>query len=40
MDQFAHEQGIAVVYPQGLVNSIGYTRGMLGLTGIFQILMM
>ena len=30
MDQFAHEQGIAVVYPQGLVNSIGYTSWNVG----------
>ena len=30
MDQFAHEQGIAVVYPQGIVNSIGYTSWNVG----------
>ena len=30
MDEFAHEQGIAVVYPQGIVNSIGYTSWNIG----------
>ena len=30
MDEFAHEQGIAVVYPQGIVNSIGSTSWNVG----------
>ena len=30
MDEFAHEQGIAVVYPQGIVNSIGYASWNVG----------
>ena len=30
MDDFAHQLGIAVVYPQGIVNSIGYTSWNIG----------